>query len=77
MALINREPFSRRIFYPNLPSAMGPVPYSSEIPILKPTETLEDIPDDSEDKGWSPDEEFSDYSDRSEPQTHSQRFGPF
>ncbi|GBL82657.1 hypothetical protein AVEN_263730-1 [Araneus ventricosus] len=47
MALIRREPTL------NLPLTMQPVPYSSEIPVPKPTEKLEDIPEDSEDEASS------------------------
>ncbi|GBO36189.1 hypothetical protein AVEN_125740-1 [Araneus ventricosus] len=59
-------------FYPNLPSAIHPVPRSSEISITTSTEKLEDIPEGSEDEDQAYDDDFSGVSDSSEPQTYSQ-----
>ncbi|GBN81484.1 hypothetical protein AVEN_64786-1 [Araneus ventricosus] len=47
----------------------GPVPHSSEIPVPKPTEKPEDIP---EDEGQAYDKDFHGVSDSSEPQPFSQ-----
>jgi hypothetical protein len=66
--LINKK----EILYPNLLSAMRPVPHSSEIPVPKSTEKLEDIPEDSEDEGETYDEDYRYVSDSIEPQLFSQ-----
>ncbi|GBM50291.1 hypothetical protein AVEN_219063-1 [Araneus ventricosus] len=52
MAIFLREPTL------NIPSAMRSVPHSSEIPVSKPAQKLEDIPVDSEDESQAYDEEF-------------------
>lgn len=44
------------ISYPNLPSALRPVPHSPEIPVPLPPETLEDLPDSHD--STSGDQEF-------------------
>ncbi|GBN92895.1 hypothetical protein AVEN_71143-1 [Araneus ventricosus] len=51
---------------------MRPVPHSSEIALPKPTEELEEIPEDSEDEVQAYDEDFHGVSDRSEPQPFPQ-----
>ncbi|GBN08539.1 hypothetical protein AVEN_142794-1 [Araneus ventricosus] len=50
----------------------GPVSHTSEIPVSKPTEKLEDIPEDSEDKRQAHGEDFHGASDISEPKPFSQ-----
>jgi hypothetical protein len=44
------------ISYPNLPSAINPVPHGPRIPV--PPEILEDIPADSDKEGTDSDQDF-------------------
>ena len=64
----------KKISYPNLNSAIRPVPHSSEIPVPLPPSSLDDIQSDSEDRTILPpqDESSSDFSVDEGPQPFSQ-----
>jgi hypothetical protein len=64
----------KKISYPNLNSAIRPVPHSSEIPVPLPPSSLADIQRDSEDGTILPphDESSSDFSVDEGPQPFSQ-----
>jgi hypothetical protein len=47
-----------RIFYPNLPSAIRPVPHGPGIPVPVPPEILEDTPVDSDKEATDSDQDF-------------------
>ncbi|GBM27629.1 hypothetical protein AVEN_35283-1 [Araneus ventricosus] len=65
----------KNIFYPNLSSAIRPVPHTSEIPVPHPPSSLDDIQSDSEDGNGDTlphqDESSSDFSADEGPQPFS------
>lgn len=64
------------ISYPNLPSAIRPIPHGSDIPVPNPPATLEEIPCSDEDEVVIPepvDESSSDFEDDTEPKPFSQQ----
>ncbi|GBL75994.1 hypothetical protein AVEN_234310-1 [Araneus ventricosus] len=64
----------KNIFYPNLSSAIRPVPHTSEKPVPHPPSSLDNILSDSEDGDTLPhqDESSTYFSDYEGPQSFSQ-----
>jgi hypothetical protein len=62
----------KEIFYPNLPSAIRPVPHGSGIPVPVPPEILQDTPVDSDKEDTDSDQDFQCYPCSTELQLFSQ-----